>query len=50
VVVGAGNDDQPVDAAGEERLGEFALAAGVLVRTADQRQHAAGARNGLDAP
>ena len=49
VVRPRGNDDQPVHAAGEERLGELALACRVLIRAADQRQDAARARHRLDA-
>ena len=49
VVAARRHHDQPVDAAREERLRELALARAVLVGAADQRQHAAGTRDGLDA-
>jgi hypothetical protein len=42
-------DDQPVDPARAERLGELALALGLLVGAADERQHAPLARRVLDA-
>jgi hypothetical protein len=49
-VVGAGgHDDEPVDAARQERLDEVALALGVLVGAAGERQHTALARDVLDA-
>ena len=49
VVACRGHDDQAVDAAREQRVGQFALAFGVLVGAAGEGHHAARARDLLDA-
>ena len=48
VVAPCGDDHEPVDAAGEERLDEVALALGVLVGAAGEGEHPAGAGDFLD--
>ena len=48
VVADGAGDDQPVDAARHERVGQLALAVGLLVGAADEGEHAALAGNVLD--
>ena len=49
MVVGRGNDEQPVDAPLAEELDELALALGLLVRARGDHQEADVARDLLDA-
>jgi hypothetical protein len=50
LVVGGRDDEEPVDAAGDERLGELSLALRLVVRAADERQDAARPGDLFEAP